>query len=147
MNGLVTYYSRTGNTEQVGKQIAEQLGLKENVIEEHKEWKGKLGILRASLASLFRRESEITVEEDVKDYDLAIIGTPVWAGHIPPAVRSYLSNNGFNQVAFFCTFRNYEGHVLEEMEQLTTSPVATLAVKEDDLPAQEHIKDFCSQLK
>lgn len=147
MSNLVVYYSRTGNTEQVGQEIASQLNADIEKIKEKKEWKGKFGILCASLAALFKRESEITTNKNPKDYDLIIIGTPVWAGHIPPAVRHYLTGNTFNQVACFCTFRNHEGSVLSDMEGVTKEPVATLTVKEEGLPAEEQIKEFCNELR
>lgn len=147
MQPLVVYYTRTGNTEQVGKEVANQLNADLEEIKEDKEWEGKLGMLHASLSALFKGKSEIAIEKNPGDYDLVVIGTPVWAGHIPPAVRRYLTDNTFNQVACFCTFRYQEGRVLKDIEKLTTGPIATLEVKEEDLPAEEQIENFCSEVK
>ena len=41
----------------------------------------------------------------IDDYDFIIVGSPVWAGKIAPAIRTFLAKNDFSdkQVAFFVT--------------------------------------------
>jgi menaquinone-dependent protoporphyrinogen IX oxidase len=32
-------------------------------------------------------------EKDSASYDLVVVGTPIWAGAVAPAIRTYLSQN------------------------------------------------------
>ena len=45
------------------------------------------------------------IEKAPSAYDLVVIGTPIWAMTISPAIRTYLSQNAekLKRVAFFCT--------------------------------------------
>ena len=45
------------------------------------------------------------MKKSPKDYDLIVVGTPMWNKRITPAVRTYLKENSFSEkkVALFCT--------------------------------------------
>ncbi len=52
------------------------------------------------------------------NYDLIIIGTPVWAWTLSPVLRSFLANNSFDKktVAITCTHRGSAGKTIENIE-------------------------------
>lgn len=49
--------------------------------------------------------TKIEVNKIIDDYDFIIVGSPVWAGKIAPAIRSFLVQNDFSdkQLALFVT--------------------------------------------
>jgi flavodoxin len=103
---LVAYFSLSGNTERVANDLATRLGAECERMGEVISRRGPLGHLRAAFDSILERESDITgTARDPRGYALTVVGTPIWAGKITPAVRAYLRRHRerFNQVAFFTT--------------------------------------------
>jgi len=95
METLVVYYSRTGNTQFVAEKIAENLGVETCEVMDKKNRKGKLNFLKSGYESIREKLTEIEVNKKIDDYDFVIIGSPVWAGKIPPAIRTFLLKNDF----------------------------------------------------
>jgi len=106
MKSLVLYYSRTGNTRRVAKKIASLLGAEEEEIKDVKKRSGFLGYVGAGIDALFSKPTQIApLAHNVADFDLIVIGTPVWAGRMTPAVRTFLQRSELRgkKVALFCT--------------------------------------------
>ena len=105
MKSLVAYYSRSGNTKFVAEKIAEQLNadLCEGIDKKNRE--GKLAYLTSGRDAMREKLTEIEISKPVEDYDFVVVGSPVWAGKIAPAIRTFLVKNDFSnkQVAFFVT--------------------------------------------
>ncbi len=107
MNVLIAYFSQTGNTRKIARTIAaaENADLEE-ITEAKGRYTGVGWYLTSGLSALLKRKSDILKpKQDPQDYDLIFIGTPVWAGRIPPAIRSYMGEKDFKgkKVALFCT--------------------------------------------
>jgi flavodoxin len=71
-----------------------------------KNRRGWLGFLKAGYDAT--RGKETTIEKtknSPRDYDLIVIGTPVWNSRITPAIRTYLKENNLSQmkIAIFST--------------------------------------------
>jgi flavodoxin len=119
---LVVHYSLSGNTERVAEHLAKRLAAESEKIGDLGNRRGPLGYLRAALDSIRERPARITEPgKNPHDYDLTIVGTPVWAGKITPAVRTYLRMNRdrFNDVAFFTTSGSTPAEqVIPAMERL-----------------------------
>lgn len=80
MKSLVVYYSRTGKTKFVAETAAAELGSDIEEIVDLKNREGKLGWMSATQDASRGKETEIAPTKKVpNDYDLLIIGTPVWA--------------------------------------------------------------------
>lgn len=106
---LVVYYSRTGHTGRVAGDLAARLGADLARIEDKVDRRGFIGYLRAARDSLRSVGADIVApRNDPADYALTIVGTPVWAWHMTPAVRTYLRNAGraAHDLAFFVTSGN-----------------------------------------
>lgn len=137
MKTLVVYYSRTGSTKTVASSLAERLGadLEEIVDKTHR--KGPVGWLRSAKDGATGKLTVIGgIRYNPSDYDMVIIGTPVWAGRLSPAVRTYLTGRVDSppRVAFFLTASGEDvGPALLDMRQTAgAEPVAelTLTTKE-----------------
>ena len=142
---LVILYSRTGNTRTVGEMIASAMSADLEIIQDQKSRAGFLGYIRAGREALKRTPGLIKPPAmDPLDYDLVIIGSPVWAGHMASPVRAYIdANQGrFKQTALFCTEGGSgDKKVLAEMAMLCgCDPINTLAITEKQLKSGEQTK-------
>jgi len=105
---LVVYYSLTGNTAGVARDIA---GLARADIEVLRDFDrepplGALAYIKAALDALRGRPGKLgSIACDPRNYALVVIGTPVWVGRMSPAVRAYLERyrDYLPHVAFFVT--------------------------------------------
>ncbi len=140
---LVVYYSLTGNTKKVAEEISKNL----NVDSDRVVVKGK--------HMPFQKKFEMSYQKDPSNYDLIIVGTPVWAFGPVPAVKKYLVENKkkIKKIAFFCTHAGIIGKTLPKMEESSKEPIAKLDIKfsrfrnivEDSY--EDKIKKFCEGLK
>jgi len=148
---LVVYYSRTGNTQKIALELIRKLGADKEDLADLKDRKmGIMAWLISGKDAIRKKMTKIRYKEDPSKYDLVVIGTPVWAWTIPPAVRTYLSENKFKKVAFFCTNGGQYGKTFTEMEKLSQKPIATLdlldkKVRESNF--KEELNEFCEKLK
>ncbi|MBN1274674.1 flavodoxin [Candidatus Woesearchaeota archaeon] len=147
MKALVAYYSRTGNTQKVGRAIAKRLGADADDIIDRTPRKGLIGWLRGGRDALRKRLTIITTKKRPEDYDLVIIGTPVWAATLAPAARTYLAEHRLRKVAFFCTYGGKPGRTFKDMESLSEKPLATLGLRQKNLDDNRAVKEFCDAIK
>lgn len=148
MKILIAFYSKTGNTKKVGEEIARNLISETDEIIDLKDRTRKIiGWIIAGKDASTKKLTKIEHKKDPSKYDLVIIGTPVWAWTITPAIRTYLTKNKFNKVAFFCTCDGQKGKTFEEMEKLSKEPIAILELKDKEVTSKEKIKEFCEKLK
>ena len=102
MKTLVVYFSRTGNTEHIANKIAENLGADICEIIDKKSRKGRFTFLTGGYESIRKKLTEIEVSKTVDDYDFIIIGSPVWANGITPAIRTFIHQNDFSNKKIAC---------------------------------------------
>jgi flavodoxin len=106
MKALVAYYSRTGITKKVAQFVSNTLGCDIEEILDKKERKGPVNYIIAGKDAVTKRLTDIEeIRMDPSLYDIVIVGTPVWAFTMAPAIRTYLTENKdrFKDLAFFCT--------------------------------------------
>jgi flavodoxin len=150
MKRLVTFYSRTGNTRKIGKDITSKLKSNINEIIDEKNRNGFKAYFIGGSEALAGKKTKIRYNKKPGDYDIVIIGTPVWAGTMTPAVRTYLSDNEFKKVAFFCTCKTNQARTFKQMKELSKSPVATLELTTSELDGhgyEKKIGNFCGKLE
>jgi flavodoxin len=154
MKTLVVYYSRSGHTKQMAREIAHKCRADLEPIREERDRSGLWGYWVSAWQSLVHEAAPILpTQRDPSQYDLVVIGTPVWDWCLAPPVRSYALRHAsrFKQVAFFCT-EGGSGHerVFEELTRICgKTPVATVAVTERQLPEPEHsepLRGFVARL-
>lgn len=119
---LVVYYSRSGYTEFVAKRIAAACHADLERIEDPRKREGVCQYLRSALEALLGWRPAIAPgRRRPANYDLVIIGTPVWFWNVASPVRTWLQRHhtALSQVAVFCTFGG-SGHakVLDDLEGL-----------------------------
>lgn len=119
MKILVAFYSRHGHTKKVGTKMAKTLKADVEEIVDTKDRSILISWEKSSFNEELRTPTKIEKSKyNPSEYDLVIIGTPIWDGISPP-VKSYLSKNKFKQVAFFSTFSAAAEDVFCVMEELS----------------------------
>ena len=150
---LVVYYSRTGHTDMVAKELAKKFNADlERLIDQHK----RTGMFGVSSAGKDAVADNLTTLEPLKknprDYGLIIIGGPSWFGNVTPAVRTFIVQNDLSgkKIALFglCHLSGVE-HALKEAADLISKEnekeFPTLPLREGELKPQilsEKIDDF-----
>lgn len=154
MKTLVVYYSRTGTTKKVGEEIAKKLGADKEEIIDTTDWSGPIGWFYAGRAGMKRLFTKLKRPKlNPADYDLLIIGTPIWSFNMSAPVRTYLTafKNKFKKVAFFCTMggRGDQKAFKEMGEIIETEPIKTLTLTTKEVTGdnfQNKLEKFISSL-
>lgn len=152
---LVLYYSRTGLTQTIARQVARACNADLEAIEDVTGRDGATGYVRSALEAAMHREAPIRRATRVPgDYDIVVIGTPIWFWNVASPVRTYIQRHRrqFRRVAFFCTYGGSgQAKVLADLEQLCGRPaVATLAVVDADITGKryhEQLAKFSAALR
>ena len=126
---LCVYYSRTGATEKLMKEIAAELKCELVKLEDGVDRSGLRGWLRSGMQAMARRLPPVKPLDTAFPlgvYDLVIIGTPVWAGRCSVPVRSFLMQYGqeLRRTAYVITRSSdvrYE-EVFDQMDMYVRSP-------------------------
>lgn len=106
MKALVVYYSRSGNTRRVAEMITSQLQADLQELVDLKGRAGLLGWLRAGRDAMRDKTTDLEpLVFNPDDYDLIVVGSPVWASHPAPAVSTFLQSQDFSgkRLALFCS--------------------------------------------
>lgn len=144
---LVVFYSRSGHTEQLARQIAEACGGDLEAIRDRRPRAGVLGLCRSVLEAVLARTPDIEPgRNDPSGYDLVVLGGPVWAGRICSPLRAYVQANAqrLPRVAFFCTQGGSGGEAMfrQIADVSGREPIATLIVPAKALSAGDHQRDL-----
>jgi hypothetical protein len=151
---LVTCYSRGGTTLRVAEEIARALGAELDTIEEGSSRKGQLGFMRSALEALAKGLPSIRTNKSPSDYDLVVLGTPVWVGNMSSPMRSYLflHHQQLRRVALFATMRGQGAEdTLRDMKLLCrASDASTCSFIEHEVKTGRHrpnLERFVASLK
>jgi flavodoxin len=94
MKVLITYYSRTGFNKKIAKILQENLNCD---IEEIIDIKDRSSMVNCLFSAFLRKNTIIKpFEKNPKEYDFVIICSPIWAGSLSPAIRTYIIQNKEN---------------------------------------------------
>lgn len=154
MKKLVAYYSRTGNMRFVAEKIAKQLDADLCEIVDKKNRQGKLNYLPAGRDAMKEKLTEIEVPKPIEGYDFVVVGSPVWAGKITPAIRTFLVSNDFSnkQVALFLSMGGEDpekplANVKETINVKTTEELAITEPFKNREEAEQRVAAWCNQIQ
>jgi flavodoxin len=140
---LVAYYSRSGFTSAVAREIARICHADLEPIKDIRGHGQGGSYMRSALeAALHLSTTNRRVQHQPDSYDLVIIGTPIWCWNIASPVRAYINSHRalFKHVAFFCTYGGSgQGKVLQDLAALADQPaVATLELTDQEINDDKH---------
>jgi flavodoxin len=155
MKTLVVYYSRTGTTRQVGEEIAKGLKAETEEIIDTVDRSGAKGWMISGKAGMKRELTKLKrMKTNPADFDLVVVGTPIWAWNMSAPVRTYLTafKGKFKRVAFFCTMgsQGAENAFKEMNEVISVEPTTTLALTTKEVTKNnytEKVKAFIESIK
>lgn len=159
MKTLIVYYSRTGTTEKLARALADALDARVVTIDCPRyavERSGWLGYLKAGWDSLKGRLPQIdTPPLTLADYDLLLIGTPIWTSYPSAPMRAFLEQGvGFPpRVALFVTSGGHSPaeKAAEMVKDLLPVPLeAMLSVGQSKVLANDFdadVRDFVQGLQ
>lgn len=94
MKKAVVFYSLSGNTQAAAKEIAEGIGadLIELKLEKPFPTEKSKQLALGGMQAMFGMKPAIQeLSKNIKEYDVLILGTPIWAGTIAAPVHSFLN--------------------------------------------------------
>jgi flavodoxin len=97
MKALIVYYSLTGTTHKLAERMA--------------------GMLKCDIKRLSMFGRSVSIADN--QYDIVIVGTPIWLYHPSFPASRFLSKNKktLPDVAFFCTYQTTIGKSFDMMER------------------------------
>jgi flavodoxin len=155
---LVVYYSRSGHTKKIAEDIGRQLNADVEQLIDRKDRSGAGGYLKGGRDASKEALTEIEpVKYDPAKYDLVVMGTPVWAWNMSPAIRTYITGNkaAFKEIAFFTSSGGSKpDKIVAKMETLAGKKAKASAGFFDSehkekarAKYEEKIKTFTAQLQ
>jgi flavodoxin len=135
---LFVYYSRTGYTASLAREIAGMTGWDTEELRYVHPRVGAWGFVRCLLDVLLGRHPPINkTVKDPADYKLVVLAAPVWMGKLSSPIRTYITQHrsAFKQVAYFCTYAGQGAeHAAEECAKLAgKSLAATMAITDGEI--------------
>lgn len=152
---LVVYYSLTGNTARVARDIAKRTGADLESIRDRDHGVGFFSYIQNAFDALRGKSTRIApLSRDPAEYALTVVGTPVWVGRMTPALRAYLeeTRGRYGRLAFFVTSGDTDvARVLPALEATAqTRAVAATGFSASELKDQkiyeEKLTAFLSDL-
>jgi flavodoxin len=120
-----------------------------------KNRQGKIAFLSSGKDAMQEKLTDIEVTKPIEEYDVIIIGTPVWAGKITPAIRKYIATNDFKEksVALFVTLDGDKPEKsLENMKKAISAKRIVgengfMRPMENQEKTEKQIKTWCRQIE
>lgn len=153
MKTLIVYYSRTNVTKNIAEMLQKELNCDIEEITDGNRYSGKIGYMKGGMNATMGRTSDIDpIGKNPKDYDLVIIGTPVWASNMATPIYTYLLKYGseIKDMASFCTCISggYDKALAKIAEVSGKTQLSTMFLTSKDIEnPTEKIKTFISQIK
>jgi len=155
MKTLVVYYSRTGKTRFVAEKVAAELKADIEEVVDLKNRNGRFGFLKAGYDATRGNETEIVeTQKSPSDFELIVVGTPVWNSRPSSAISTYLKRRDFagKKVAVFCTNEGMgEEKAVERTKALVSNgnivgELIMSKVFENQEENESKISDWCRKL-
>jgi len=151
---LIVYYSRTSITKKVAELLSQNLSVDLEEIKSAKNYSGPIGYLMAGREATIKKPAVIEpTTKNLADYDLVILGTPIWSFNVSSPVRAFIEQNKdkIKNTAFFCTMGGSgDVRAFAEMEKISNKkPLATLTFLTKEAVnnrTEEKIKEFIQKI-
>ncbi|MBE6493979.1 MAG: hypothetical protein E7Z84_05160, partial [Methanosphaera stadtmanae] len=110
MRSIVIFYSHSGNTYTVAKEIKHALN---SHFREIIDYTSNRSVFEYIFPTIFDSASIEPYKIDIDYYDTIIIGTPVWFGSLTPAIKKFIDNMDFKNknIILFNTMKSKGGHL------------------------------------
>lgn len=103
---LIAYYSRTGHSQKIADYLAKEIKADVEIISDLTSRKGFFPLIKACRDAIKSNDTVIgSLGYDPSKYKQIVLVAPIWAGRIPPALRTYVTgfNKKFTSVVSICS--------------------------------------------
>jgi flavodoxin len=154
LKSLVVFYSRTGNARFVAQTVAAEIGADIEEVIDLKKRSGIIGYLRGGVDARRGKGTEIALtQKSPADYDLIVIGTPIWDGRPTPAITTYLKKNNLSgkKVAVFFVQGGKRPQGIEQTKALIPNStylgeVSIIDASKNKAETERQIMEWCKAL-
>lgn len=150
---LVVFYTKNNHSRQIAHEIATKLHGRIDEITDNNRYRSTIGGLVAIWDSYFEKTTSIKYDLKPEDFTATIIVSPVWAGKVPPPIRTYLNEN-------IGKMKNY-GFILSDSKvvnkksvkhfiRLMPEALAEFSTLEQDIDQeifQKYLEDFADRIR
>jgi menaquinone-dependent protoporphyrinogen IX oxidase len=109
MKALVIYYSRSSITKKIAQTISEKNNADIEEIVDTQQRGGIIGFIKSGFQAVYDKLTKIEdIKSNLDDYDLVILGTPVWAGKPSTPATTFIKkyHTKIKNLAVFITHAN-----------------------------------------
>ena len=122
MKSLIVYYSLEGNTKFIAEEIAREIDCDVIQLKLQKELpsKGFMKYLLGGKQVVFNEKPALEpFNINIDNYDLIIMGTPVWAGKFASAFNTFFSKISLKnkKIVLFCCYGGNEGKTFDSFKR------------------------------
>lgn len=103
MNYKVVYFTRTGTNKRIAENISNKLSCDVIQITDNMNWKGVLGFIKGGYYASKNKSVDIKVNGSLEGADELIVVTPLWAGGVAPAIKTFLKTTPVEKVHLVVT--------------------------------------------
>jgi flavodoxin len=142
---LIVFYSRTGRTKKIAETIQSALNCEIERIQDIKNREGILGWFLAGREAGKKATTKLkNIQIKPSNYDIVIIGTPTWNGHVSVPIRTYIQEHqeNFPNVALFSTGDIDKSGALDDMREILKKRILTSMhlVRENEIDNNQYHK-------
>ena len=106
MNYKVVYFTRTGTSKRVAEKIANKLSCEVVQITDNMNWKGILGFIKGGYYATRKKDVDIKIHGNLAGTDELIVVTPLWAGGVVPAIKTFFKTTTLDRIHLVVTSGN-----------------------------------------
>jgi len=103
LNYKVVYFTRTGTSKRVAEKISNKLSCEAIQITDNMNWKGILGFLKGGFYASKNKDVDMKINGNLEGADELIVVTPLWAGTVVPAIKTFLKTTSVDKVHLVVT--------------------------------------------
>ena len=103
MNYKVVYFTRTGTSKIVAEKIANKLSCEVIQITDNMNWKGMVGFIKGGYYATKNKAVDIKIRGNLADADELIVVSPLWAGGVVPAIKTFFKTTTLSRIHLVVT--------------------------------------------
>lgn len=92
-NMQIYFFTRSGRSEHIARQLAVRYETKVRRITDHRNWQGKINYIKAGYMSATNKSLPADYKKPDSESSIAVV-FPLWAGTFPPAVKTFIDEVG-----------------------------------------------------
>lgn len=98
MNYKVVYFTRTGTNKRLAEKISKKLNCEVVEVTDNMNWQGLFGFIKGGYYASKNKPVEITIHGNFEDADELVVISPLWAGGVSPAIRTFLKGRDLSKI-------------------------------------------------